>query len=177
MAAYDAAKIQQLLALGADKSLTTKARGDALEDLFCYLLEELPGVRTRRNAIDFFKSSEIDIAVVNGKAAQWLCAFPYLFLIECKNWDKPVDSATVGAFKNKLDNRSIELGIIVATNGITGDEHERKSAHHIIDMAQAANRRILVITLEQLEAIRTTEEFESLLVDRLLTLAATGGSF
>ncbi|MFD4955254.1 restriction endonuclease [Streptomyces sp. NPDC058451] len=177
MTAYSAARIQQLLARGADKSLTTKARGDALEELFCYLLEELPGVRTRRNSIDYFKSAEIDIAVVNRRVAEWLCAFPHLFLVECKNWDKPVDSATIATFKNKLDTRSIELGIIVAANGITGDEADRKSAYHIVDVAQAANRRILVITLEQLERIRTTEEFELLLVDRLLTLAATGGSF
>lgn len=177
MAAYSPPKIQQLLARGADKTLTTKARGDALEELFCYLLEALPGVRTRRNSIDFFKSAEIDIAVVNRKVAEWLSTFPNLFLIECKNWDKPVDSATVAAFKSKLDSRSIELGIIVATNGITGDEADRKSAYHIVDMAQAANRRILVITLEQLKTIRTTGDFELLLVDRLLTLAATGGSF
>ncbi|MET9791429.1 hypothetical protein [Streptomyces canus] len=42
---------------------------------------------------------------------------------------------------------------------------------------KATNRRILVITLEQLKVIRTTEDFELLLVERLLTLAATGGSF
>ncbi|MFI5976043.1 hypothetical protein [Streptomyces sp. NPDC051452] len=177
MAAYSVTKMQKLLVQGADKSLTTKARGDALEELFCYLLEELPGVRTRRNSIDRFKSAEIDIAVVNRKVAEWLCAFPHLFLVERKNWDKPVDSATVGAFKTKLDNRSIELGIIVAANGITGDEHDRMNAHHIVDLAQAANRRILVVTLKQIEDIRTTQDFESLLVDRLLTLAATGGSF
>ncbi|MDT0454456.1 restriction endonuclease [Streptomyces sp. DSM 41527] len=177
MATYSAPNIQQLLARGADKTLMTKARGDALEELLCYLLEALPGVRTRRNSIDFFKSAEIDIAVVNQKVAEWLSTFPNLFLIECKNWDKPVDSATVAAFKSKLDSRSIELGIIVATNGITGNEADRKSAYHIVDMAQAANRRILVITLEQLETIHTTEDFELLLVDRLLTLAATGGSF
>ncbi|MGW3242360.1 restriction endonuclease [Streptomyces sp. NPDC001070] len=174
MTDYSATKVQDLISQGADKRLTTKARGDALEELFCYLLNELPGVRTRRNSIDLFRSAEIDIAVLNGRVAPWLGAFPFLFLVECKNWDDPVDSATVAAFKTKLENRSVELGIIVAANGITGDEQDRKSAHHVIDLAQATGRRILVITLSQLAAIRTTDDFESLLADRLLHLVATG---
>lgn len=177
MTAYDIEKMGLLFAIGANKRLTTKARGDALEEVFCYLLGELPGIKLRRNSIDFFRSAEIDIAVANRKTSEWLCVFPNLFLIECKNWDKPVDSATVSAFKNKLDMRAIELGIIVAANGITGDEGERKNAHHIIDIAQSHNRRILVVTLEQLKTIYTTDQFESLLVDRLLNLTATGGSF
>lgn len=175
MATYSAAKIQGFIDKGANKSLSNKVRGDALEDLFCYLLDELPGVRTRRNAIDRFKSAEIDISVANAKEGRWLQIFPNLFMVECKNWDKPVDSKAVSAFILKLTQRCAELGIIVATNGVTGDQQDLMSAHHAIAMAQQGGRRVLVVTMEQLRKIRTTEDFEDVLCDCILTVFASGG--
>lgn len=174
MAVYSALRIDNFISQGANKALTTKERGDALEQLFCYLLDKLPGVRTRCNGVDYFQSSEIDIAVANAKVAQWLRPFPHLFLVECKNWDQPVDSAAVAAFILKLTERCVELGIIVAANGITGNDEDLRAAHHKIAMAQQANRRVIVVTMEHLQGVRTTEQFESLLCDRMLATVASG---
>ncbi|KIE25718.1 hypothetical protein LK08_17705 [Streptomyces sp. MUSC 125] len=168
MTDYDVATIENFINRGMDKSLTTKARGDALEDLFCYLLELLPGVSVRRKAVDRFKSSEVDVIVANIGEARWLKTYPTIFLVECKNWDNPVDSQSVLAFSGKLEMRYVELGVLVAANGITGDEKDLASAHHIIEVHQSKGRRIVVVTLDSLRKVKTTDDFETLLRDRLL---------
>jgi hypothetical protein len=62
---YDKTKINDLIAIGLDKTRVTKERGDALEKLFCYLLCELPGIVVRRNTRDPMRSKETDITVAN----------------------------------------------------------------------------------------------------------------
>lgn len=168
MTDYDPTTIEEFVSRGLDKGLTAKARGDALEDLFCYLLEKLPGVTAKRKVVDRFKSSEVDIIVANIGEARWLKTYPTFFLVECKNWDNPVDSQSVLAFSGKLEMRYVELGILVAANGITGDEKDLASAHHIIEMHQSMGRRIVVVTLDSLRKVTTTDDFEVLLRDRLL---------
>jgi hypothetical protein len=174
MADYSRAEIDRLIAVGLDKSLTTKARGDALEDLICYLFEELPGISVRRNEVDRFKSMEIDVTVANLKEAKWLQLYPNVFLIECKNWDSPVGSGTVSDFIFKLDAKYVELGIIVAANGITGDPEDATSAYHRISIAQSKGRRVLVIDLDSLKAIETTDDFQDLLREAFLDAIALG---
>lgn len=174
MAAYSVKRIAELIQRGQDKSLATKVRGDAFEDLLCYFLEKLPGIKVRRNSVDRFNSAEIDISVANAQTARWMNAFPPLFMVECKNWDDPVDSKAVSAFSVKLTERYASLGIIAAANGITGNQRDLSSAYHRIAMAQQDGRRILVITLEQLKLVRTTQDFEDLLCESLLTVFASG---
>ena len=73
---YDKMKIHDLIAVGLDKTRVTKERGDALEELFCYLLCELPGIAVRRNTRDPMRSKEIDITVANAHEARWLQPIP-----------------------------------------------------------------------------------------------------
>ncbi|WP_269855169.1 restriction endonuclease [Streptomyces sp. RPT161] len=174
MTDYSATEIQGCIAKGLDKSLTAQARGDALEDLFCYLLEALPGVTANRKVVDRFKSCEVDLVVANIREARWLKTYPTFFLVECKNWDKPVNSQSVLAFAGKLEMRYVELGVLVAANGITGDKEDLASAHHIIEVQQSKGRRIVVVTLDHLRQVKTTEDFEVLLRDRLLNTVGAG---
>jgi hypothetical protein len=176
MTEYSLDKIESYIAVGLDKSLTTKARGDALEDLLCYLLCELPGVKVLRNARDPFQSQEIDITVANAQVSLWMRTLPMAMLVECKNWDNPVGVTAVTDFVFKLMAKAVEIGIMVAANGITGDQAEMTAAYQRISIAQAKGHRILVITLEDLRNVRTTDDFEGLLTDSFLR-AVGGGRF
>jgi hypothetical protein len=118
MAAYSAATIRELLAVCTDATCTTTERGRAFEGLFCYLLDLVPGLRTRRNTLNPYRSEEIDIAVANTRMTNGLACFPHLFLVECKNWNVPVDSPTIGDFIDKLTNRCVELGVLVVANKV-----------------------------------------------------------
>ncbi|MGW3957611.1 restriction endonuclease [Streptomyces sp. NPDC004752] len=174
MAVYSKEEISRLAAVGKDKSLTTKERGDALESLFRYLLEEIPGVLTRSNGIDPFRGSEIDISVANAQTAMWMKVVPSLFLVECKNWDNPVDAKAVGAFILKLREKGVSMGIMVAANGITGDQNELTAAYMKINMAQQEGQRVIVVTLDDIVALKNVEQFSKLLCERILECVAAG---
>jgi hypothetical protein len=105
----------------ADESDTSDAKGKAFEELTCFLVEQIPGVSViARNALDYFESEEIDLAIFNARHPRGLKVFDDWFLIECKNWSKPVGSSEVATFISKLADRSLGFGILMAANGITG---------------------------------------------------------
>lgn len=172
---YDKMKIHDLIAVGLDKERVTKERGDALEELFCYLLCELPGIAVRRNTRDPMRSKEIDITVANAHEARWLNLYPPAFLVECKNWDEPLAAKVVADFILKLEESFVAAGILVAANGITGNARYRTSAYQRIAMAQQQGRRVVVITMEQIKAVRTTDDFAALLRDEFLRVVGSDG--
>ena len=174
MNAYSRDKIEALFAVGQDRTLSTKARGDALEDLISYLLSELPGIKVLRNARDPFQSQEIDITVANAKLSTWMRLFPSVILIECKNWDDRVGVSAVTDFIFKLVAKYVEVGIIVAANGITGDREDLTAAYQRIAIAQSKGHRVLVISVADLKNIKTTEDFEELLVESFLRTVGSG---
>jgi hypothetical protein len=175
MPAYDKTKIDDLIAVGLDTTRVTKERGDALEELFCYLLCELPGIAVRRNTRDPKRSKEIDITVANAHEARWLKLYPTVFLVECKNWDGPVAAKVVADFILKLEESFVAAGILVAANGITGNAKSRTSAYQRIAMAQQQGRRVVVITMDQIRAVETTEDFEALLRDEFMKVVGSDG--
>ena len=174
MTAYSRRRIEDYIALGQDKTQSTKARGDALEDLICYLLGELPGVSYLSNARDPFQSQEIDITVANAGVSTWMRIFPSAILVECKNWDERVGVCAVTDFIFKLMAKYVEVGIIVAANGITGDPQELTASYQRISIAQSKGHRVLVITMEHLNKINTTEDFEQLLNECFLRAVGSG---
>ncbi len=174
MGDYSQNKIRGLAARCKDQKLATTARGRAFEKLFCYLLLELPGISVQTNTISPFQSDEIDIAVANRGSESNLACFPTLFLVEAKNWRDPVDSSSIGAFIEKLRERHIDLGILFAASGVTGDAESLRAAYYKAAAAQSLGNRVLLITFDDILKLRTTDEFTDLLVKRLLGLIASG---
>lgn len=162
MVDYSTDEIARFVAIGKDKTLPTKKRGDALEDLVCYMLGQCSGVKLRRNSIDRSRSMEIDIAVAHRQDG-WMSSFPTPFLVECKNWDAPVDSSAVSEFATKLRRRNVAAGLLIAANGITGDPNLQTSAHQHVSGAQQDGQRIIMLTLEQVTSVASTDEFIDLL--------------
>lgn len=173
MDAYSADMIEKLVARGRDYQLSQKARGDALEDLICYLLENVSGIMLRRNAIDRAKSMEIDVTVASRQEG-WMKVLHPLFLVECKNWSDPVDSKAINDFSTKLLDRNIKDGLLIAANGITGDSTKLSAAHHRVIMSQSRGQRIIVLKLEDVCVVNTPEEFTELIVASVLDVASSG---
>lgn len=62
MAVYDPAVIEGYLNI-VDNPPSNAAKGKAFEDLACYLLSGVPGIKiTARNQLNTFATEEIDIA-------------------------------------------------------------------------------------------------------------------
>lgn len=158
----------------ADRTGSTYERGRAYEDALVSVFESVPGCSVQRNVLNRFGSEEVDIAVGNLRASGGLQLLPEIFLVECKNWSQPVDSATVSTFATKIRHRGCELGVLVAAHGVTGDSYERLAAYQAAANALQEKVRLLLLTTDDLTNLGSSEDVVSLLHGRLLGLIAAG---
>lgn len=168
------AEIRRLLD-AVSSAADTDAKGKGYEELAIYLFECVPGCATVRDTISVFRSEQIDVAVGNAQHPDGLPILPRAIIVECKAWSRPVDSCTVGYFINILTNRSAELGILIAANGITGDPAELTNAHALGPPALARGIKVLVIDTADVDRLTCTEDFTNLLTRRYLRAFASGG--
>ncbi|MEQ1772295.1 MAG: restriction endonuclease, partial [Burkholderiales bacterium] len=132
MAAISQVTVGGYVQAGANGA-TTVDKGRALEDLICYVFSQVPGISiTKRNEMNVFHTEEIDVALWNDCEADGLFFLPNIILVECKNWSNSVGSSEVNWFDTKLRNRGLNFGVLVATNGITGDANDLTAAHSIV---------------------------------------------
>lgn len=158
-----------------DHGGTNQIKGKAFEDLACYLFQAIPGVGIAiRNQMNAFNNEEIDVAIWNDKASNGLHFLPNIILIECKNWSNPVSSSEVSWFCQKLQSRGLDFGILIANNGITGNQDDLNAAHHTIAIHLMQKRIIIVITREEIDGLRTTGQMVDLIKSKLCLLAVGG---
>jgi hypothetical protein len=168
------AHIAMLLRRGA-AARTTKEKGDALEELICYLFQTIPGITvTRRNERNAFDTEEIDVAFFNEQTPCGLPFLPWIILVECKNWLSPVGSEHVSWFDTKMRNRGVEFGILFAANGITGNPALLTDAHSTIANALRERRRLIVITVDEVKCLVDSSQLVHLMKEKLCDLAVRG---
>lgn len=174
MAAISQATVAGHIAI-ATNGATTAERGKAYEELICYVFSQVPGVSmTRRNAMNAFQTEEIDVAVWNDGHADGLFFLSNIILIECKNWSNSVGSIEVNWFDTKLRNRGLDFGVLVATNGITGDANDLTAAHSIVAAALRERRRLVVIRGDEILGLTDSSELVKLIKEKLCDLAVMG---
>jgi hypothetical protein len=174
MSLIERAHVASLLHQG-DTAATAKAKGDALEELICHIFGAISGITvTRRNKFNAFDTEEIDVAFFNDQANGDLPFLPWIILVECKNWRAPVGSEQVSWFDTKLRNRGLEFGILVATNGITGDSTVLSDAHLIIARALQEKRKLIVLTRDELLKLTDSSELVHVIKEKLCELAVSG---
>ena len=154
---------------------TNYEKGRALEDLFCHLFSLVPGITvTRRNTLSTFHDEEVDVAFWNERLHGGFPFLPYVLLVECKNWSKPVGSQEVAWFVTKLQTRGLTFGILVALNGITGSASARTDAHQIVAKALMEGRQLIVLERQTLESLRATDDLVLCIKEKLCDLAVSG---
>jgi hypothetical protein len=174
MPSYDRKKIRKFFR-STDRALTVDDKGKALEDLSCYVFGRVPGLRlSQRNEKNRYETEEIDVAFWNEQDANGLKAFDPILLVECKNWSKPVGSEQVAWFLTKIENRSLDFGILLAANGITGSAEDGKQAHDLVSKALMKKIRMIVITRAEIEALTHTDELVILIKTKLCQLVVSG---
>jgi hypothetical protein len=147
---------------------TSAEKGTALEtvvaETFC-LLDGIGLIKT--NVIDNAGSLEIDILLYNHRHQAGLPFLPNHLFVECKNWQVPVNAATVTVFTGKLHKFRVDTGILVAANGITGDPNELTAAHaHLRSVFDRDGLSVIVITRNEIERLRSTEDLSRLVSEK-----------
>lgn len=176
MAAYDTAVIQGYLAI-VDNSSTNAAKGKAFEDLACYLLDGIPGVRvTARNEMNTFATEEIDVVCKSENDPSGLGGLVDFFLVECKGWKDAVNSEQVAWFLTKIRHRGLRFGILLAANGITGEPEHLSRANFLVSAELAAfSIRMVIITRDEIETLASGEQLAEVIIRKVCTLYASGG--
>lgn len=178
MAAYDPAVIQGYLAI-VDNPPTNTAKGKAFEELACYLLNGIPGIKiTARNEMNTFVTEEIDVACKNENDPAGLVGGDLgdFFLVECKGWKDAVNSEQVAWFLMKIRHRGMRFGILIAANGITGEPAHLSRAHFIVNVELATfGIKMVIVTREEIEKLASGEDFAKLIIQKVCNLHASGG--
>jgi len=177
MGRFPRAVIAKTLAQG-DTANTTERQGAALESAVTKCFCAVRGVGfLKRDTTNNAGSAEIDILLYNQAHPLGFPFLPPYLMFECKNWNSPVNCASVEHFISKVRASHLKFGVIVAANGITGDFANRRAAVdaiiHAFDSDQIV---ILVITREEIEGFYRSEDVVRLLKDKfgsaILRLAA-----
>jgi hypothetical protein len=170
---FDPAEIRRYLA-DAQAAATSDAKGKLYEELVKYLFAAVPGCLAESNITNMFRTEQVDVAVGNGKLPDGLWLLPHVILVECKHWDEPVDSGRVGYFMNILAGRGVELGILVAANGITGNRDDLTNAHALGLHGSPRGLKVVVITTQDIANLQTVADLIELLHRRYLHAYAAG---
>jgi hypothetical protein len=137
-------------------------KGKTLEDLLAWLFPQFDGITVEARNVST-DSQEIDLVLFNDQISPVFKAWSQEILVEAKNWSTPVDAPAVGWFITKLRDRSIKYGILVAKFGITGMARGFGGGQDVITGCLRDGYRPIVLTLAELEALSTHEDFYRLL--------------
>jgi len=142
--------------------------------------ERRPAVMRMLNARDATAAASRGAApAVHGRRAErtQTAVASAILVVECKEWGRPVGSAEVTWFVEKLRSRALDHGVLVAEQGITGDAEQGRAAQHIIAGALRDGLRVIVVTGEDLRAVRSGRDVVKLLQVRLceLTIRVAAG--
>ncbi len=174
--ALDATQLKQRVqacrepvAKGRRKGITTREKGQRLEQLMVWLLPHIEGFRvTKTDIFATGRAQEVDIVIWNEKLPGGFPSFGEKVIVECKNWEQPVDSSDVAWFYWKMRFGGVRQGILVAAAGITGEGARRSHAQSIITLAnmEEPSIRILVMTLSDIEQLTSREGLRNLIIDK-----------
>lgn len=132
---------------GSTKAMTTKSRGDLLEDL----VEAL--VRTEMPDLDIVernfrtRGEEIDLIVSNGLSHPfWIAHQSPLIIFECKNTSTKIGVPELRILESKISDRNAvcRIGVFVSMSGFTRPFYSR------LRSAQASSGIIFAITGQEL---------------------------
>lgn len=168
----DVTELQRQVAFCRAAAPNTKEKGDRLESLMIWLLSHVPGFRAElRNEYSADGSQEVDVIFSNTKDFNGFPSFDGIIFGECKNWARPVDSSDVAWFDWKMRLGNVHHGFLFAAQGITANRDRRGRAGNIISTALRDGRTIMVITLDDLMNIQSTEDLLKLIKNKILFLS------
>jgi len=177
MSLYSINKIQDYLNR-SDNASSSDAKGDIFEELVIYLFTKCRGIRlVDRNIIDSTGSREFDIALGNNRAVSPFDYLDPIIICECKNEANPIGSNDVRDFVQKLRTSGANNGIIISSNGITGQirGHNRNATSAIIDAMTMDRIKIIILTRAEIMNLSTTDNLSNLIWEKFsqLTLRRT----
>ncbi len=127
----------------ADNAKTSHEKKLTYEYLAMFLIGAINGL-TIIGHDEQGASEEIDLWVTNESKHVFWQKMPHAFIVECKNWGNPVGVPEVRNLRAIMDDKNIQLAILMTRNGITGDNSN--DAVNTIRNAFRDSKYIIVLT-------------------------------
>jgi hypothetical protein len=131
----------------------------------------VPGWLPRRNLLDKKLAFETDIVVRNLNQSSNLTAdiLGRHFIVECKNWEKPVGVRDIGYFLYRIRLTHATFGIIFSRDGITGSTDDEMASYSLIRKAfHEDGISCIVINEEDLARLgRGTSSFWTMILEKM----------
>ena len=115
----DAAVLQKFIDNLTIDHASTKAAGDALEELAAYLVCHLTGCFPVRNASTRDFENDLVVRNLSRHVSPALDILGRYYLVECKNWKDAVGSSHLSYFANRIRYGRASFGILFARSGIS----------------------------------------------------------
>ena len=150
-----------------DQAEGTREKGESFEEFAEFLFGAVQFLEIRNRNLST-NTGEIDL-VIEYTGSEEMTIFDEwcrFVLVECKNWSGSVGVSQVRDFKGKMDKAKVDIGIIFARNGISGDEGAN-ALRWIHDYFQREGRMILVISDRELDGLLTGKDFYEM-IDELM---------
>jgi hypothetical protein len=126
--------------------------GKTLERLAEYLLVCMPGCKTSRRSRS--ESTDYDVVCsLQGPDIDFRSELGRYFVVECKDWKKPVDFGTFAKFCRVLDSVKSRFGIIFSSRGITGEGHNSNAEREQQKVFQDRGMVIIVVNKSDLDYV------------------------
>jgi len=150
-----------------DGATTNNEKKKTLETLAGALLSGMPSWRCKYTNL-VTKSAEIDIVVEQtGAVPDALSEFGRYALVECKNWQKPVDAKHIRDFIGKMKSARVRLGIVFSMRGVTGEQQGTDALREIEKAYASEQMAVVVISREDFRACTDPKQFLALVDDRI----------
>jgi hypothetical protein len=122
------------------------SKGKTLERIAAYALSLVDGFAvTASNSLSQDRSAEIDMRILNRSTDPILAYLGPTILVECKAHSAKVRAPDVRNFAQKLAEKTVKTGIMVALNGITGTPTRADCAHGSVRNARQTGRLVIVL--------------------------------
>ncbi len=96
-------------------------------------------------------SEEIDVWVKNERTDPfWQTHVGDPFIIECKNWGKPIGVPELRDFRGKMTDRQVRFGILLSRNHVTGDQY--RDAQSLI--RETVKDGVYIVVLDENDLLR-----------------------
>jgi hypothetical protein len=155
------------LLYNAYKADSNQSKGSTLEDVAEYLFEGISLVSVKDRNLHR-KSDEIDLVLqyTGGPSPNLFEYYSRYVLVECKNVDGSVSSKEVGHFQTKLSNTNCNIGILIAWDGISGQETGEYAQRYV----DSSDSDIIVLTSDDLYDILDGKSLYEIIDKRLYEL-------
>lgn len=139
--------------------------GHTLELLAEYLMASMPGCRAKRRQ----RSGSTDYDVVcsmEGFDVDFRSELGRYFVCECKDWSSPADFTVMAKFCRVLDSTKSRFGVLFSRSGISGTGETAFAALEQLKVFQDRGVIIVVLDLEDLEAVACGANLTQLLREK-----------